>query len=329
MKSSLISILYTLLSVSEALVVPPQSMVSKLRSSRNIHNNPHPHPHYHSPRGYVLFMTNNDNNQSSSSSSEKKDIHTRKSFFQQTLTSTFTLTSTLLTPLLLPPTPTYAFDGGVGGLGKTKPSTGVTFINPEDQENVINTITPGDFNTELLAPDGTTPVFVSFYAPWSMLKSSGVESRDLSNSESAFVQVVPNKSQKDGNSGGVVDTGNLPKRFFVESIFGSEGKYGMYGTPTDIKVSKLPSSSSSSSDNNDTNHYLYMVTFTTLTPAMRESDRKAYISVSSSVIGDGIFMLVAGTTVNRFKSQEGLLKKVVDSFVCVEAPKSSFRRQQQ
>ncbi len=90
----------------------------------------------------------------------------------------------------------------------------------------------------------------------------------------------------------------------------------MYGTPTDIKVKKVQ-------DNN--NGSIYIATFTTLTPAMRESDRKALIS--TSIVGDGVFMLVTGTTVARFKGQEELLNRVAESFACVEAPKSSFRRQ--
>ena len=57
---------------------------------------------------------------------------------------------------------------------------------------------------------------------------------------------------------------------------------------------------------------------------MRESDRKALIAVST--VGDGVFMLVTGTTAARFKSQESILKKIAGSFVCVEAPKSSLRR---
>jgi hypothetical protein len=57
---------------------------------------------------------------------------------------------------------------------------------------------------------------------------------------------------------------------------------------------------------------------------MREIDRKAY--VSTKIIGDGVYMLVVGTALSRFKGQEDLLRKVADSFEIVEAPKSNFRR---
>lgn len=199
-----------------------------------------------------------------------------------------------------------AFDGGVGGLGKTKPQTNVVFANPEMIEADINT--PGDYNAELIAPDGTL-IFLSFYAPWPMLKSQGIESRDLANGESSFVQVanVP-KNNVPGTA--------LSKQFFVDSVFGSTGKYGMYGSPTDVKIRKV--------DTTEGNNDLYVASFTTLTPAMRESDRKAYIS--ASIVGGGVFMLVSGTTTSRWKTQEPLLRKTAESFICTEAPKSSFRK---
>jgi len=225
---------------------------------------------------------------------------TRKQF-NKLLLSTVMATTTYATT-------SNAFEGGVGGLGKTKPQTGVQFSNPDLIPDVSTISIPGDYNAELLAPDGT-PVFLSFYAPWPMLKSQGIESRDLANAEAAFVQVAPKPDY-------YVDGGALKKKFFVDSIFGQTGKFGAYGEPTDVKVQKVPEEQNKKD--------LYLVTFTTLTPAMRESDRKVYIS--TRVVGDGVFMLVTGTTSGRFRSQEGLLRKVAESFDCVEAPKSGLRR---
>ena len=164
-----------------------------------------------------------------------------------------------------------------------------------------------------------------------MLKSAGIESRDLANAESSFVQVATKPSyvnvNVNVNADAVLGTSiTLKKQFFVDSILGQTGKFGMYGTPTDVKVSKVESSSSSSSSskNVNVNSSLYLLTFTTLTPGMREIDRKAY--VSTKIIGDGVYMLVVGTALSRFKGQEDLLRKVADSFEIVEAPKSNFRR---
>jgi hypothetical protein len=251
----------------------------------------------------------------SGSSTRRKKLCTgsarssRKKFIHQAIL--LSATTVLLPQSITIPQNANAFEGGVGGLGKTKPSTGVVYANPENIDSVSSISTPGDYNVELLSPDGATPAFLSFYAPWPMLKSSGIESRDLANSESSFVQVVPLEKGK--------NVSNLSKSFFIDSIFGQTGKYGMYGTPTDIKVSKVR-------DGSDDGKLcsIYTVVFTTLTPAMRESDRKVYISASS--VGNGVFMLVTGTTLTRFKSQDKLLKQVAESFVCVEAPKSSLRR---
>ena len=57
---------------------------------------------------------------------------------------------------------------------------------------------------------------------------------------------------------------------------------------------------------------------------MIESDRKVFIS--TSVVGDAVFMLVTGTTSARFKKQESLFKKIAESFTCIPAPQSNFRR---
>lgn len=54
-----------------------------------------------------------------------------------------------------------------------------------------------------------------------------------------------------------------------------------YGTPTDVKIKKISQTTNASDA-------IYQAKFTTLTPAMRESDRKAFIS--ASVVGDGLFL---------------------------------------
>lgn len=90
----------------------------------------------------------------------------------------------------------------------------------------------------------------------------------------------------------------------------------MYGAPTDVKIKKISQSESGMA--------LYLASFTTLTPAMRESDRKAFIS--ASVVGNGLFMLVTSTTSVRFNKLESVLRKVADSFAAIPAPKSSLRK---
>jgi len=126
---------------------------------------------------------------------------------------------------LLVPVGSNAFDGGVGGLGKTRPQTGVVFRD-EDAAASTTQSSSGDVTYELLAPDGS-PAVVSFNAPWPLLQTAaGIESRDIGGGfESAFIQVT--ELQKGSE---------IKPSQIKEAIFSSRGKFGMYGSPTDIKL---------------------------------------------------------------------------------------------
>lgn len=206
------------------------------------------------------------------------------------------------------PSLAHAFDGGVGGLGKTKPETGIRFRNA-DLSADASASSASDLTNELVAPDGTAAI-VSFNAPWPVLKSStGVESRDLQNPEAAFLQVAEAPR-------GALNPAELKKEFFIDAILGSKGKYGAYGSPIDIKIKKI-------ADAPRAGYGLYSAAFTTFTPGGRESERMVYIS--TALVGNGVFMLVTGSTAPRFRKQEAALRKIADSFTCVAAPKSSLR----
>lgn len=126
---------------------------------------------------------------------------------------------------LVVPVGSNAFDGGVGGLGKTRPQTGVVFRD-EEAAALTTQSSSGDVTYELLAPDGS-PAVISFNAPWPLLQTAaGIEARDIGGGfESSFVQVI-----------------ELPKGSEIkpsqlkEAIFSSKGKFGMYGSPTDIRL---------------------------------------------------------------------------------------------
>ena len=94
---------------------------------------------------------------------------------------------------------------------------------------------------------------------------------------------------------------------------------GAYGAPFDIKIKKV-------NQNTIDDVAILSATFTTLTPGLRESPRKVFIS--SKVVGGGVFMLLTGTTANRFKNQESDLLSVAQSFQAIEAPRSSLRSSQ-
>lgn len=215
------------------------------------------------------------------------------------------LSTAATVPLIVLPSATLAFEGGVGGLGKTKPQTGV--VLREGSAPIQNK--QGIISGEILTVK-SNPILVEFQTPYPLLTSSaGLEARDLQQPESAFVQVIEGVSSSGTN-------GKALYKVLTESILGSKGKYGAYGEPVDIKFSKA------SADGPDN---ILKATFTTFTPAMRESERK--ILLNCQYCGDNtLVVLVTGTTVARFKTQEKVLMDISKSFVALDAPKSGLSR---
>ncbi len=210
------------------------------------------------------------------------------------------------------PTAALGFDGGVGGLGKTKPETGVEFF---DETAAPIQSDQGLVAAEIRGKDGS-PILVSFESPWPLLPTSGtLETRDIRSVESAFVQVLScdGKKWKD------------KKQFqalLMDSVFGAQGKFGAYGQPFDVQVKAVPGPDSSDTDYS--NASLFAVTFTTLTPAMRESERKA--SIAAKQVGNTLVMLVTTTTSARYASNQKTFQKISSSFEAIAAPQSSLKK---
>jgi len=91
---------------------------------------------------------------------------------------------------------------------------------------------------------------------------------------------------------------------------------GAYAAPTDVRIKKVVDSN------------LYQATFTTYTPAMRESERKIYLN-PQFVGNDKLVVLVVGTTLARFRSKEEMLQKIANSFEFPAASKALWWQQQQ
>lgn len=151
------------------------------------------------------------------------------------------------------------------------------------------------------------PIRIEFQTPWPLLPTtSGLEARDLRSSESAFVQVVPETANW--------QSPKVFKQLLMDSVLASQGKFGAYGTPVDIKVKPLPG---------DEIQDAFSVTFTSYTPAMRESERQLWIK---SVVADStLILLIVGTTKTRFKSQENSFRQIIDTFLAVPAPETKLR----
>jgi hypothetical protein len=210
-----------------------------------------------------------------------------------------------------------AFEGGIGGLGKTKPETGVQFWNPDLPAPVQNS--PGVVAAELNI--NHQPVLVSFWAPWPILATTaGLEARDLQLPESAFVQVI---TKQQGNKKNVVvdlpTTKTQARDLLLNSVLGPQGKFGAYGTPVDVKVKAVDIPANLNKNNKQV--VVYRVSFTAYTPGLRETDRQALVAfhrVSSSA--DALVLLVAGTTQLRFAQKQEQLLDIISSLEVVAAP---------
>jgi hypothetical protein len=201
--------------------------------------------------------------------------------------------------------PALAFEGGVGGLGKTKPDTGV--ILREGSAPIQNS---KGFVTAEIVSDRGNPILVEFQAPYPLLGTTSLQARDLQQPESAFVQVIGSNTKKPTSNKAL-------NALLTDNIFGSQGKFGAYGSPTDVKISPA----SNAEDN-----ILYKATFTTYTPGMLESNRKILLNCQWCDDDSTLVVLVVGTTAARFKSQEATLTKIASSLVAIDAPKTGLQK---
>lgn len=249
---------------------------------------------------------------SSSTSASSSCQQSRTKFIENVVAST--AAAALIVVTTINAKPSLAFEGGVGGLGKTKPETGVVFL--DGSEPLQNGA--GIVSAELLLPNESgrsrserpRPVRVEFSAPWPLLSgSAGLEARDLQTSESAFLQVASGVSALPASV-------SAAKELLLKTVFSSQGKFAAYGSPMDVKVRRIERSGGD--DPSTVPPTLYSVAFTTFTPGLRESERQAVIGCR--LVGTSLVMLVVGTTAQRFKSQQEVMERVASSLQAFEAP---------
>ena len=106
-----------------------------------------------------------------------------------------------------------AFDGGVGGLGKTRPETGVVRVDPDAP---LEQTAAGVVSTEIYVGSQSDVALVSFQSPWPLLGTSrGLETRDLATSDAAFVSVVPGSLAKAATP---KESASMLKQILLESV---------------------------------------------------------------------------------------------------------------
>jgi hypothetical protein len=195
-------------------------------------------------------------------------------------------------------------------MGKTKPETGVVFLNPEILPTQSRT---GLVTAELVVNDQVA--LVSFASPWPLLTTAaGLETRELSTSDAAFCQVIaPARLPNSSSSSSLKQIAAALSQVLQGSVLAPQGKFGAYGAPSDVKVKAVADSSNTAS--------LYQLTFTSLTPSLRESDRAYYVSVQS--LDQALLLLLVGSTVARFRAQQAQMRAVAESWQVVAAPKTA------
>lgn len=264
--------------------------------------------HFHDPRYAKEPVSERINSYDADTNcccNDKDGTMTRRAAFLSSIAA-----ASLYTTLELMISPASAFEGGIGGLGKTKPETGVRFLG----ESLPLQNAEGLVSAELDVGDATrgqrNPVRVVFTAPWPLLSStSGLEARDLQHGESAFIQVVQasNKQLFEPQP-----SASAVRELLQASVLSQQGKFGAYGAPTDAKVKAIKEKDKT-----------YSVTFTTLTPGLRESERQVLVKLA--IVGQASILLVAGTTRQRFQAKQDIFMQIIDSFQVEPAPETKLR----
>ena len=125
-------------------------------------------------------------------------------------------TSNTFTPASFPDSTALAFEGGVGGLGKTRPETGV--VLREGSAPIQNK--QGIVTAEILSGKNN-PILIEFKTPWPLLQTTtGLEARDLQQGESAFLQVLSDAPIEAKSSSKILT------KLLTDNILTSKGKYG-------------------------------------------------------------------------------------------------------
>lgn len=208
-------------------------------------------------------------------------------------------------------TGTVAMPMGVSGqAGKAKPVTGIVFregseASRDGRGNVLAEILVGKKSDPI-------PVLATFSSPWSLAKGGlfDVECRDATTGDGAFLTVSPSK--------GGQSVADLPKTFFTDSLFSTNGRFSFYGAPTDIKVRK--------SEVNGAYRYLEIV-FSNLSQSTNaEIPRTALVAATIPEGTNDVVMLVGSATSNRWKrGAEGPVRETVGSFKATLAPTSGMK----
>lgn len=130
-------------------------------------------------------------------------------------------------------------------------------------------------------------------------------------SDGAFLAVA---SLPDGSQ-----IADVPDKFFTKAVFSTEGRFGAYGTPTDIKVVASEKGA----------RRLLEITFSALSPGQTEVPRRALVAAIQPEGSRDVVMLVGGATAAQWKKSEAALRKMASSYRIARTRPTSIKRKVQ
>jgi len=128
-------------------------------------------------------------------------------------------------------------------------------------------------------------------------------------SDGAFLQVAALPSGK--------TMADVNDQFFTKAVFSTEGRFGAYGAPTDIRVVTSDKGSS---------QRLLEITFSALSPGQTEVPRRALVAAVQPEGATDVVMLVGGSTASQWKKAEGAMRKMASSYRIVRTRPTSILR---
>ena len=137
-----------------------------------------------------------------------------------------------------------------------------------------------------------------------------IECRDANYGDSVFLSVSGKAKGK--------ALSDLPNSFFLDRLFATTGRFSFYGPPTDIKVKKSYM---------EGNNRIIELGFSILSQSTgTEIPRIAILAATIPEGTDEAVMLVGSSTSTRWrKGTEATIRKTVDSYKAIPAPKSSMK----
>uniref|UniRef100_A0A7S2I576 PsbP C-terminal domain-containing protein n=1 Tax=Haptolina brevifila TaxID=156173 RepID=A0A7S2I576_9EUKA len=190
---------------------------------------------------------------------------------------------------------------------RSRPVTGVVLLE-EVQESGAKGETA--ISAELVL-DGGVAATATFQAEpaYSLIRGMfyDVEVRSKT-ADGAFLQVA---SLPEGKS-----IGDIDDRFLLKSVFSTEGRFGAYGAPVDVKI--LGSEKGVKR--------ILEVSFNALSPGQNEVPRRALVAAIQPEGAADLVMFVGGSTAGQWKKVEPSIRKMASSFTISRVRPTSIKR---